>query len=89
MNVARTCRADEVKVKLCFLVIILKAVGRKVGGGSMMGSMLAFGRGIAGTLKGLTGCAGVANAGEEDGMELSGGGACLCLNREAFRTWSG
>lgn len=38
MKVAMACRADEVSVRLCFLVNVRKASGRKVAGGKLIGS---------------------------------------------------
>lgn len=71
MNVARAARAGDVSVRLCFFVNVLKARGRKVVGGSMMGKTVGLSAGGAGTgavrsgRAGLTG--GVAKAGEDDG----------------------
>jgi hypothetical protein len=59
-----------VSVKLCFFVKVRKAKGLSVAGGRIIGRMLALG-GIAATLKGRMGCAGVANAGEDEGIGLS------------------
>lgn len=58
MNVARTCSAEDVRVKLCFLVNVRKARGRNVAGGRRTGSMLAFAAAVV-TLKGRMGCTGV------------------------------
>jgi len=73
MNVARTCKADEVRVRLCFFVKVLKASGRKVAGGSIMGSILAF-VGMAAELNGRMGCTGVANAGDDEGIGFNTAG---------------
>jgi hypothetical protein len=54
MNVARTCKALEVNVRLCFFVKVLKAKGRRVAGGRIIGSITAL-VGIAVGLKGLMG----------------------------------
>jgi len=83
--VASTCNADDVRVRLCFFVKVLKARGLKVAGGSRIGSMLAFARAGAGTLKGLIRCAGVPNAGEEEGMGFRGASAGGGLNIGAAR----
>ena len=64
-------RAVEVNVRPCFLVKVRKASGRRVAGGRMMGRTTDL-EGTGG-LKGLSGCAGVANAGEEEGIPLEGG----------------
>ena len=72
MNVARTCNAEEVSVKLCFFVKVRKATGRKVAGGSNMGKILSFD--IGATVKGRTGWTGVAKAAEDEGMGLRGAG---------------
>ena len=85
MNVAKTCSADEVRVKLCFFVNVRNAKGRRVAGGGITGRMLAFAAGGA-TLKGLMGCAGVPNAGEDEGIGFEGAGVDGCLNiGAAFR----
>ena len=55
----------------CFLVKVRKASGRRVAGGRMMGRTTDL-EGTGG-LKGLSGCAGVAKAGEEEGIPLEGG----------------
>lgn len=65
--------AEDVKVKLCFFVKVLKASGLKVAGGSSIGKIVAglnWGGGIGFDLLGIMGCAGVPNAGEEDGIGL-------------------
>ena len=54
MNVARTCNAEEVSVKLCFLVKVRKARGRNVAGGSRIGNMLPLAAGAV-TLNGRIG----------------------------------
>lgn len=71
INVANTCKAEEARVKLCFLVKVRKARGRNVAGGRRIGSMLPL-MGTAVTLNGRIGCAGVAKAGEEEGIGLAG-----------------
>lgn len=60
-------------VRLCFFVKVLNAKGRRVAGGRIIGRMLAL-FGIAAALKGRTGCTGVANPGEEEGIGLIGAG---------------
>lgn len=70
MKDARACRAEDVSVKLCFLVNVRNASGRRVAGGRMMGRIAALG---ALTAKGLRGWAGVPKAGEEEGMAEDGG----------------
>jgi hypothetical protein len=72
MKVASTCRADEVKVRLYFLVNVLKARGLKVAGGNIIGRMLAFGAAAA-ELKDLIGCTGVPKAGDDDGIRFETG----------------
>ena len=69
MKVASSCKADEVSVRLCFLVKVRNASGRRVAGGRRIGKILALG---GGGTKGFNVCAGVPNAGEEDGIELEG-----------------
>jgi hypothetical protein len=71
-------------VKLCFFVNVRKARGRNVAGGSRIGRMLAFGA-IAAALKGLMGCAGVAKAGEEEGIGLFDAGVSGNLKIPAAR----
>lgn len=65
MKVASSCRADEVSVRLCFLVNVLNASGLKVAGGRSIGKIVAF---AVATEKGFSVAAGVANAGDEDGI---------------------
>lgn len=72
MKVASSCKADEVSVRLCFLVKVRNASGRRVAGGRRIGKILALG---GGGTKGFKVWAGVPNAGEEDGIELEGGSA--------------
>jgi hypothetical protein len=76
-----------VRVKLCFLVNVRKARGRRVAGGSNIGSTLGFEIGAA--VKGRMGCTGVANAGDEEGIELSGAGVGGGRNIGAARGTSG
>jgi hypothetical protein len=87
MNVAKTCRAEEVSVKLCFLVNVLKARGRKVAGGRRIGSILAFTAAPAG-LNCLMGYAGVPNAGDDEGIGFNGAGVGGGLNMGAARGFS-
>lgn len=83
MNVARTCKAEDVSVRLCFFVKVRNASGLRVAGGSNMGRMLGFDR--EGRLKGRTGCTGVANPGDEEGIGLWGVGVGGTLKRDAVR----
>jgi hypothetical protein len=76
-----------VRVKLCFFVKVRKAKGLNVAGGSKIGSILAF-DGTAETLKDLIGCAGVANAGEEEGIGFKGAGVGGGRNMGAARGFS-
>jgi hypothetical protein len=87
IKIAKTCSADEVRVKLCFLVNVLKARGRKVAGGSRIESILAFAGAPAG-LKGRIGCAGVPNAGDDEGIGFNGAGVGGGLNIGAARGFS-
>lgn len=66
MNEASSWRAVDVKVRLYFLVNVRKASGRRVGGGRRMGRMAALAG--AGAWKGLREWAGVAKAGDDEGM---------------------
>ena len=66
MKVASTSSADDVKLRLCFFVKVLKARGLKVAGGNMMGSVDGV-EGSCGFL-GRIGWAGVPKAGDDDGM---------------------
>jgi hypothetical protein len=71
MNVASAASADDVRVRLCFLVKVLNASGRKVAGGSRIGRIvegLNCGGAIGFVLRGKIGCAGVPKAGEEEGI---------------------
>lgn len=63
------------RVRLCFLVKVRNARGRRVAGGSNMGRTVAFETGcsaggarIAATRRGLIGWTGVPNAGDEEGI---------------------
>lgn len=67
---------------------VLKARGRKVVAGRTIGRMLVL-AGIAAALKGRTGCTGVANPGEDDGIGFSGAGVGGGLNIGAARGFSG
>jgi len=79
MNVASTCNAEVVSVKLCFLVNVRNARGRSVAGGRTTGSTLVF-AGCGAGLKGRMGCAGVAKAGLEEGIRFAAGrGVNGCL----------
>lgn len=78
MNVASAVSADDVKVRLCFLVNVRKARGRSVAGGRRIGRIVvgftgrpSCGGGIGNVLRGIMGWAGVPNAGEEEGIGLS------------------
>lgn len=62
-------------VRLCFLVKVRNASGRSVAGGSNIGRTVDFATGlreggarIGAVLRGLIGCTGVPNAGEDEGM---------------------
>ncbi len=76
MNVARHCRAVDVRVRLCFFVRVRKARGLKVCGGRRIGRIVVVVCWTAGATKGCAsftgllaiGYAGVPKAGEEDGM---------------------
>lgn len=74
-KVASDCNAGDVNVRLCFFVRVRKASGLSDGGGNKMGRMVEIaglnaGGGI-GRSRGLIGCAGVPNAGLEDGTRFS------------------
>lgn len=67
-------------MRLCFFVKVRKAKGRSVAGGRTMGRtacLTAVGAPEGVAEKDLRGCAGVANAGEEEGMSEEGGWARL------------
>lgn len=77
MKVANACNAEDVSVRLCFLVKVRNASGRKVAGGSRIGKTAAFGCNAGGarmaaTRRGLMGCAGVPKAGEDEGIGFAG-----------------
>lgn len=66
-------------VRLCFLVNVRKASGRKVAGGKRIGKTVdlaggfsAGGARIAATLRGLMGWAGVPKAGDDEGIGFAG-----------------
>jgi hypothetical protein len=72
MKVESACRAVPFSVRLCFLVNVLNARGRNVGGGSSIGKIGAVAAGLkAGCASGrrdagIIGCTGVPNAGDEE-----------------------
>ncbi len=77
MKVASSCSDEDVMVRLCFFVIVRNAKGRSMAGGSRIGStagvvgfLNAGGGGRIASLAGreAIGYAGVANAGDDDGM---------------------
>lgn len=70
MKTARVCSADEDIVRLCLRVNVRNATGRRVAGGSRIGSMEVF-VGGAWPLGRRNGRAGVANAGEDEGIGSS------------------
>jgi hypothetical protein len=58
MKVASTARAEDVNVRLCFLVNVRKASGLRVAGGSRIGRIvvgLSCGGGIGAVLLGFMG----------------------------------
>lgn len=63
---------------MCFFVNVRKASGRRVAGGSRIGSTVGFaglrmgGARIGAVLRGGIGCTGVPNAGDEEGIGFSG-----------------
>lgn len=85
---AKTCKADDVRVRLCFFVKVRKARGRKVAGGRRIGSILPL-VGTAAALNGRIGCAGVAKAGDEEGIGFAGAGVGGGLKMGAARGFSG
>ncbi len=68
MNVANSCSADDVSVRLCFFVKVRNAKGRNVAGGSSTGSI----DGLDGSegFETRLGCTRVLKAGEEEGIRL-------------------
>lgn len=79
MKVANACKADDVRVRLCFFVKVRNASGRSVAGGRRIGRTVGFGAGlrvggarIGAVLRGGIVWRGVPNAGEEDGIGFSG-----------------
>ena len=68
MNVAKSVRADEVKVRSCLFVMVLNARGRNVAGGRRIGKADGLAESDGFDVRG--GCRGVLNAGEEEGMAL-------------------
>ena len=72
-NVARACNEEDVIVRLCRFVKVLKATGLRVVAGNAMGRMgAALVVAVPLVTTGRTGWRGVANAGEEEGMALVG-----------------
>jgi hypothetical protein len=79
MKLANAESAEEVKVRLCFLVNVRKASGLSVAGGSSIGRTVARAAGLrmggarmGAVLRGLMGWTGVPNAGEDEGMTFWG-----------------
>jgi len=79
MKLANAESAEEVKVKLCFLVNVRKARGRSVAEGSSIGRTVALTAGLrmggarmGAVRRGLIGWTGVPNAGEDEGMTFWG-----------------
>ena len=68
MNIANNCSADEVSVRLCFLVSVRKARGRRAAGGSSIGN--TDGLEISVGFGTWLGCIGVLKAGEDDETTL-------------------
>ena len=72
IKVASACRAEALRVRLCFFVNVRKARGRRVDGGSRIGRIGLLTAGLkAGCAKGrfdagMIGCAGVPNAGDDE-----------------------
>ena len=66
MNVAKSCRAEDVSVSSCFLVNVRKARGRRMAGGIRIGNVDGFDVPVFFTP--LIGWTGVLKAGEEDGI---------------------
>lgn len=67
------------RVRLCFLVNVRKARGRRVAGGRSMGRTVGFAAGFSAggarmgaVLRGLMGWTGVPNAGDEEGIGFGG-----------------
>ena len=79
MKDANAWRAEDVRVRLCFLVKVRNASGRRVAGGRSIGRTVDFAAGlsaggalIGAVLRGLIGWTGVPNAGDEEGMRSDG-----------------
>ena len=73
MNDASSARLDELSVRLCFLVKVRKAKGRRVAGGREIGRTAGrAGAGVA--AKDFRGWAGVPKAGDEEGISEEGCG---------------
>jgi len=78
MKAANACKAEDVRVRLCFFVKVLKASGRRVAGGRSIGSTAGFaglragGARIGAVLRGRMGWTGVPNAGDDEGIRFSG-----------------
>jgi len=81
MKAASSCRADDVNVRLCFLVNVRKASGRRVAGGRRIGSIVVF---VVGAIaNGLCVYAGVPKAGDDDGIRSLAGAGVLGANKPA------
>ena len=70
MNTASVCSVDDEIVRLCLRVNVRNATGRRVAGGSRIGRMEVFVGGAL-PLDNRNGRAGVANAGEDEGIGSS------------------
>lgn len=70
MNTESVCSADDEIVRLCLRVNVRNATGRRVAGGSRIGRMEVFVGGAL-PLGKRNGRAGVANAGEDEGIGSS------------------
>lgn len=78
MNVANACKAEELRVRLCFFVNVLNARGLKVGGGSNIGRIVGIvglntGGGTGRWAVEGSGWRGVPNAGDDENATFSGG----------------
>lgn len=95
MKVANAASADDVRVRLCFLVKVRNASGRSVAGGNSIGNTVVRtggfsdgGTRMGAVRRGFMGWTGVPNAGDDEGIRFSGTAKDFSGRREvAIVSW--